>query len=133
MEEALGFLNSSKVMDKDVLIDSFKQIGALNYCDVSERNQSITPTTGFQSILHFLKNNYEVYIIGFDYSNENLKGLNNNHYYNSHKINESLGNNYENVNPVYISGINHGLEHDLEKEKEIINRFELLNIITRLD
>ena len=76
MEEALGFLNSSKVMDKDVLIDSFKQIGALNYCDVSERNQSITPTTGFQSILHFLKNNYEVYIIGFDAALYNSKSGN---------------------------------------------------------
>jgi hypothetical protein len=133
MEEAIDFLESSKVMDKDILIDSYKQIGSLKYCNVSERNQSITPTTGFQSILHFLKNNYEVYIIGFDYSNKNIKGVNNNHYYSSHKINESLSNTYQNVNPIYISGINHGLEHDLESEKEIINRFELLNIITRLD
>ncbi len=133
MSEALSFLPNSKPMHKDSLIDSYKQIGCLDYCDVSERNQSITPTTGFESIMHFLKSNYEVYIIGFDYSNQNLKGLNNNHYYGSHQINSETGNNYQNVNPIYISGINHGLEHDLESEKEIINRFELLNIITRLD
>ena len=133
MSEALSFLPNSKTMHKDSLIDSYKQIGYLDYCDVSERNQSITPTTGFESIMHFLKSNYEVYIIVFDYSNQNLKGLNNNHYYGSHQINSETGNNYQNVNPIYISGINHGLEHDLESEKEIINRFELLNIITRLD
>ena len=133
MGEALSFLSNSKTMHKDILIDSYKQIGCLDYCDVSERNQSICPTTGFESIMHFLKSNYEVYIIGFDYSNQNLKGLNNNHYYGSHQMNSETGNYYQNVNPIYISGINHGLEHDLEIEKEIINRLELLNIITRLD
>ena len=48
-------------------------------------------------------------------------------------MNSEIGNCYQTVNPIYISGTIHGLEHDLEIEKEIINRLELLNIITRIE
>ena len=133
MEEALDFIESSKFMDSESLISSFKEIGSLKYCNDCERNHSIVPTTGIQAILHYAKLGYEVYLVGFDSSNKKLKGDANSHYYSEHKINQKQGELYRNINPIYISGPNHGIEHNIKKEYKLINKLEMFNVITRLD
>jgi len=133
MEEALTFLKSSKVMDSESLISSFKMIDSLKYCNVCERNHSIIPTSGIQAILHFAKLGYEVYLVGFDSSNKRLKDNIDSHYYSEHKMNFGLGNSYRLVNPIYLSGPEHGIGHNMQKESKVINNLEMLNVIKRLD
>jgi hypothetical protein len=133
MEEALTFFESSKVMDSESLISSFKEIGSLKYCNVCERNHSITPTSGIQAILHYAKLGYEVYLVGFDSSNKRLKDNIDSHYYSGHKMNFGQGNSYRSVNPIYLSGPNHGVGHNMQNESKLINNLEMFNVITRLD
>jgi len=133
MNEALDFIESSEVMDSESLILSYKEIGSLNYCNLCERNHSLVPTSGIEAILHYLKLNYEVYIVGFDYSNKKLGDGKNEHYYSKHKMNYNQGDLFRDINPIYISGPKHGLEHNLENESKLINKLEMINSVKRLD
>ena len=132
MQEALDELDKAKVMTTESLELGFNLIKSHKYCQVCERNHNMIPSTGIQAILHYLNLDYEVYLVGFDSTNNNIS-KSNTHYYSEHKYNEGGSN----LNTIVMEDYRHPnfieQQHNQQREKEIINILETLKCVKRLD
>jgi len=125
LNEAVDEYDNAKFITAESLKLGYELVGNYKYCQICERNHSMIPSTGIQAILHYLNLNYDVYILGFDISNNNLKLNQNKHYYSEHLFNK-----HEDTNEHPSFALR---EHNIKKEIKIINILETLKCVKRLD
>jgi hypothetical protein len=126
MQEAIDELNIAKVMNYESLKLGFKLVGSHKYSYDTERTHKMIPSSGFQAIIHYLSEGYEVYLVGFDSSNKKIQDKLS-HYYSEHKY---VSDNTIDINSSPLLSMK---QHNYKKEEEIINMLEIINSVKRLD